>query len=46
MMVKVDVKSAYRNVPVHPEDKWLMGMAWRVVLFVDTALPFGLWSAP
>ena len=25
-LAKVDVKSAYRNVPVHPDDRWLMGM--------------------
>ena len=46
LMAKVDVKSAYRNVPVHPEDRWLMGMVWRDALFVDTALPFGLCSTP
>ena len=45
-MAKVDVKSAYRNIPVHPEDRWLMGMRWSETLFVDTALPFGLRSAP
>lgn len=27
-MAKVDVKSAYQNVPIHPEDRWLMGMLW------------------
>ncbi len=39
----MDVKSAYRNVPVHPDDRWLLGMLWEGV---DTALPFGLRSAP
>ena len=43
---KADIKSAYRNVPVHPEDRWLTGMKWRDRLFVDAALPFGLRSAP
>ena len=28
MMAKVDVKSAYRNIPVHPDDRWMMGMMW------------------
>ena len=28
LMAKVDVKSAYRNVPIHPDDRWLMGMLW------------------
>ena len=46
MMAKVDVKSAYRNIPVHPEDRWMMGMKWEGALFVDTCLPFGLRSAP
>ena len=46
LMAKVDIKSAYRNIPVHPDDRWLMGMLWDKALFVDTALPFGLRSAP
>ena len=45
-LAKVDIKSAYRNVPVHPDDRWLSGMLWREGLFVDTTLPFGLRSAP
>ena len=28
LMVKVDVRSAYRNIPIHPEDRWMMGMLW------------------
>ena len=43
---KIDVRSAYRTVPVHPEDRWLLGMLWEGQLFVDTVLPFGLRSAP
>ena len=46
LMAKVDVQSAYRNVPIHPEDRWLMGMLWEGGLYIDTALPFGLRSAP
>lgn len=42
LMAKFDLKSAYRNVPVHPDDRWLLGMS----LYVDVALPFGLRSAP
>ena len=45
-LAKVDIRSAYRNVPVHPDDHWLSGMIWRESLFVDAALPFGLRSAP
>ena len=45
IMAKVDVKSAYRNVPNHPQDRWLMGMLWEGSLYIDTALLFGLRSA-
>lgn len=46
MMAKFDVEAAYRNVAVHPEDRYLLGMKWRGQFFVDLALPFGLHSAP
>ena len=45
-LAKMDLKSAYRIVPVHPEDRSLLGMQWRGDIYVDTALPFGLRSAP
>ena len=41
----LDIKSAYRIVPVHPEDKSLLGMQWKRLLYIDTCLPFGLWPA-
>ena len=46
LLAKVDVKHAYRNIPVHPDDRWLLGMTWEGALYIDTALPFGLRSAP
>jgi hypothetical protein len=45
-MAKFDVQSAYRLVPVHPEDRYLLGMSWKGQVYVDAALPFGLRSAP
>ena len=33
-------------MPVHPEDRSLLGMQWKGQLYVDTCLPFGFWSAP
>lgn len=42
---EVDLESAYRQVPVHPDDRWLLGICWRGKLYVDLALPFGLRSA-
>ena len=46
LLAKFDVEGAYRTVPVHPEDRWLLGMRWRDQLYVDKVLPFGLRSAP
>lgn len=46
LMAKFDLKEAYRQVSVHPDDRWMLGMEWNGQLFVDTALPFGLRSAP
>ena len=46
LMGKVDVKTAYRNIPIHPDDWWLLGIRWEGGLFVDTTLPFGLRLAP
>ena len=46
LMAKLDLKSAYRMVPVHPQDQWLLGMSWEDRILVDTCLPFGLRSAP
>ena len=45
-MAKLDLKAAYRSVPVHPDDRPLLGTLWEEALYVDTALPFGLSSAP
>ena len=29
LMAKFDVVSAYRNVAVHPQDRYLLGLKWR-----------------
>lgn len=36
----------HRNIPIYPDDRWLLGMVWDDSLFIDTALLFGLRSAP
>lgn len=33
-------------MPVHPDDRPLLGMKWEGQCFLDSALPFGLRSAP
>lgn len=45
-MAKLDLKDAYRMVPVHPQDYHLLGVEWKGEVFLDRALPFGLRSAP
>ncbi len=41
-MAKVDLKSAFRIVPVRQEDRELLGSQWNCAFYVDTYLPFGL----
>jgi hypothetical protein len=44
-MSKIDVKAAYRNIPVRPEDWGLLGMIWKDEFYFDKVLPFGLGSS-
>ena len=46
LMGKMDIKSAYCIVPVHPEDQLLLGIKSQGEVYIDTRLPFGLRSAP
>ncbi len=46
LLAKMDIKQAYRQVSVHPQDRRLLGMLWEDKVYVDTTLPFGLRSAP
>ena len=45
-LAKIDIAHAYRNIPVHPQDRPLLGMQWGGQVYIDTVLPFGLSSAP
>ena len=46
LLAKVDIESAYRLIPVHPQDRILQAMEWEGNVYVDPMLPFGLRSAP
>ena len=46
LIAKIDIKSAYRLVPVSPLDHHYLGMQWNGQIYVDGMLPFGLRSAP
>ena len=45
-MTKTDIQSAFRIIPVHPQDWELLGMSWQGRYYFDKVLPFGLHSAP
>ena len=46
LLAKIDIKAAYCMLLIHPDNRWLLGMQWEVALFVESAIPFGLRSAP
>ena len=46
LLAKIDIKSAFRLLPVHPTDCHLLAMEWNKGIYIDTCLPFGLRSAP
>ena len=46
LLAKMDIRQAYRNIPVAPEDKPLLGLRWNGHTYIDQVLPFGLRSTP
>ena len=46
LLAKMDIKQAYCNISVAPEDRHLLGFQWDDHIYVDLRLPFGLRSAP
>ena len=46
LLAKVDIKSAFRLLPIHPADRNLLAMKWDNKIYIDGCLPFGLRSAP
>lgn len=46
LLAKLDVKSAFRCIPVAPSDRHLLGFHWNGMFYIDLCLPFGLRSSP
>ena len=46
LLAKIDIKSAFRLIPVHPADRHVLAMEWQGAIYSDTCLPFLLRSAP
>ena len=45
-LAKTDIESAFKLIPVHPDDSELLGMKWEGKYYHDKVLPFRLRSAP
>ena len=45
-LVKRDLADAFRHIPVHPDDWWLLGFSWQKHYYYDQYLPFGLRTSP
>ena len=48
LLAKLDIQSAYRMIPIHmhPVNRKFLVMSQRGYFYVDSLLPFGLYSAP
>ena len=46
ILAKIDIKSAFWLLPVHPSDQSLLGMRWKDQTYIDHCIPFGLRLAP
>jgi len=46
LLIKIDIKSAFQLLPVHPTYHHLLVMKWKQQLYIDICLPFGLRSTP
>lgn len=44
-MAKTDIQSAFRIIPVHPEDYCLLGFKWEEGFYYDRCLPMGAASS-
>ena len=45
-MAKIDIKDAFRLIPVHPHDRRFLGLVWQGQIYIDLRLPFGLRNSP
>ena len=44
--MKIDLKDAYHILPIHPDNRHLLGISWEDHIYVHLCFPFGLRSAP
>lgn len=46
VIIKKDIKDAFRNIPVAPHQQWLLGFQWNKRFYQETCLSFGLSTSP
>ena len=44
LLAKLDIQNAYRIIPVHTDNRSVLGMRWQGAVCLDAALPFSLRS--
>ena len=44
-LAKTDIKSAFRIIPIHPDDYHLLGMKWKGKFYYDRCMPMGCRSS-
>jgi len=46
IMIKRDMRDAFRMIPIAPQNYWLFGLQWEGKYYNERVLPFGLRTAP
>ena len=46
VIIKRDIKDAFRNIPLAPHIRWLLGFSWDDKYYTEACLPFGLRTTP
>ena len=46
VLIKRDLADAFRHIPVHPDNRWLLGFGWMETWRCDQFLPFGCRTSP
>ena len=46
VIIKKDIKDAFRNIPVAPHVQWLLGFSWGQETYQEACLSFGLATSP
>ncbi len=45
LLEKMDIRQAHCQIPIHPQNRSLLGMLWEDKVYIDTPLSFSLKSA-